>query len=127
MEAIQADGAGQPTCQAAAHLHRGPLAPGRAAEEMRGHGGEQNQRSHAAGNAGLRIVDFFQDEIVAALTILARPVIHQADGDAADGQQIEQPGMGQARVGGILQTAEKDRRRRAAQTPTRRQDGPLTR
>ncbi len=76
---------------------------------------DQDQRSHPPRDADTGLVDFIDEQIVTAAGRLAVEVIKQADGEARDGQQIEQPRLGK--------TQERHRIERPQEKRGRRTDG----
>jgi len=58
---------------------------------MRHDRSNQYQRRHAHGDGGLRIVDFFEDEVVASLDCRTEFLIKQADEPPRRGEQQDQP------------------------------------
>lgn len=89
----------------AAHLHRGSLASGRAAGQMRCGGAQEGERGHA--NVDRRAGDgAVDDEVVAALRAQAVVAVEPGCRDVYDREQGEQPYVGFARCGGHVEGGE---------------------
>ena len=99
-------------------MHRRTFPPGRAAEEMCDHGAEKDQRCHAQGNAAPGLMNLIDDEVVAALHAAPDTVVEQADGEAPDRQQEQQPRM---REPGFRRDVETPEKRCAKRTDDGRQ------
>ena len=85
--------------EAPRHLHRGALPAGRAAEEVGDRGADEDQRRHAPRHPGGGLVDLVEDQVVAPDRVAGAVVVAEADGEAGDGQQPQQPGVLDAEVG----------------------------
>ena len=60
---------------------------------MRDRGGNEDQRSHAFGDHPFWIMDFVDQEVVAALNQLPKVVVKPADRQTSGGEQPKQPRM----------------------------------
>lgn len=89
---------------------------------MRRHRAQQHQRGHAEGDAVLRAVDFFDQQIVAGLDVAADAAVHPANRKAHQRHAQNQPTMLQPRVGGPIQRKQKQRRGRARQRANHKGD-----
>ena len=109
---VEPERAAEAAGEAPAQLDGGAFAPGRTAEQMRHHGAEEDQRCHAQRHPCPRFVDLLDDQVVAAFHRIARQMIEQADHEATERQQVEQPGKREAQPRDGIQAPEECRTQR---------------
>lgn len=93
-------------------LECGAFASCRATEEMGDAGAEQDERGHAEGDGGGRGFDLgvnlFEDEIVTCLDGTSEGVVEDADEQAGEGQECDDPAVRFAGVRGPVEHDEQD-------------------
>ena len=105
---------------AAAHLQRGALASGRAADEMRQHRREEDRRDQRAGDALARL-DLAED-VVGALPLDAQDAVDR-DGQQTGGRErVEDPAVALAQLGRELDADVEGRAEQAAEHAHERGD-----
>ncbi len=70
---------------------------------MRNNGTKKDQRRHAQGNDALRVVNLFQNQVIAGLHAGAVAQVDPADGKTGQRQELDKPAVSFTRCRGPLQ------------------------
>ena len=121
---VKAEEPPHPIAQGAPHLEGRPLPPGGAAAEMGQHRPQEDGGDQEDGDAA-SLVNLIED-VVGPLALGAQELVEPHDGEARQGQEVQQPGMLPPELRDELHRHVKRRAHQAAGEPRRRgQQQPL--